>query len=150
MQIQSLHNRQAFQKFQQNDAIFGCARKETLKESREVLELILLWSSLLHVTSQLGEGYSMIFVRFPDPVEDLRMKQFWSVFLDGFLENFTEVWSMFETSLSERICSYLGELESLGQGWKQMKAQASCPGGGHLGILWVGMCRPGLQIGTPF
>ena len=23
-------------------------------------------------------------------------------------------------------------------------------GGGHLGILWVGMCRPGLQIGTPF
>ena len=26
----------------------------------------------------------MIFVRFPDPVEDLCMKQFWSVFLDGF------------------------------------------------------------------
>ena len=23
-------------------------------------------------------------------------------------------------------------------------------GGGHLGIFWVGMCRPGLQIGTPF
>ena len=23
-------------------------------------------------------------------------------------------------------------------------------GGGHLGIIWVGMCRPGLQIGTPF
>ena len=22
--------------------------------------------------------------------------------------------------------------------------------GGHLGIIWVGMCRPGLQIGTPF
>ena len=22
-------------------------------------------------------------------------------------------------------------------------------GGGHLGILWVDMCRPGLQIGTP-
>ena len=22
-------------------------------------------------------------------------------------------------------------------------------GGGHLGIFWVGMCRPGLQIGTP-
>ena len=29
--------------------------------------------------------------RFPDPVEDLCMKQFWSVFPDGFLENFTEV-----------------------------------------------------------
>ena len=23
-------------------------------------------------------------------------------------------------------------------------------GGGHLGIFWVGMCRPELQIGTPF
>ena len=23
-------------------------------------------------------------------------------------------------------------------------------GGGHLGIFWVCMCRPGLQIGTPF
>ena len=23
-------------------------------------------------------------------------------------------------------------------------------GGGHLGIFVVGMCRPGLQIGTPF
>ena len=26
----------------------------------------------------------------------------------------------------------------------------SLPRGGHLGIFWVGMCRPGLQIGTPF
>ena len=24
------------------------------------------------------------------------------------------------------------------------------PGGGHLGIFWAGMCRLGLQIGTPF
>ena len=23
-------------------------------------------------------------------------------------------------------------------------------GGGHLGIFWKGMCRPELQIGTPF
>ena len=23
-------------------------------------------------------------------------------------------------------------------------------GGGHLGIFWVVMCRPGPQIGTPF
>ena len=23
-------------------------------------------------------------------------------------------------------------------------------GGGHLGIFWVGMCRPGLETGTPF
>ena len=31
---------------------------------------------------------------------------------------------------------------------------AECPGKGgggeHLGIFWVGMCRPGLQIGTLF
>ena len=30
---------------------------------------------------------------------------------------------------------------------------SACPGragGGHLGIFWAGMCRPGLQIGTPF
>ena len=46
------------------------------------------------------------------------MKQFWSVFPDGFLENFTEVWSMFETFLGQAICSYVGGLESLGQGWK--------------------------------
>ena len=46
------------------------------------------------------------------------MKQFWSVFTDGFLENFTEVRSMLETLLGKRICSYVGELESQGQGWK--------------------------------
>ena len=23
-------------------------------------------------------------------------------------------------------------------------------GGGALGFIWVGVCRPGLQIGTPF
>ena len=51
-------------------------------------------------------------------VEDLCMKQFWSVFPDGFLENFTEVWSLFETFLGQRICSYVGELESVGQEWK--------------------------------
>ena len=39
------------------------------------------------------------------------MKQFCSVFPDGFLENFTEVRSMFETFLAQRICSYVGELE---------------------------------------
>ena len=39
------------------------------------------------------------------------MKQFWST--DGFLENFTGVRSMFETFLGKRICSYVGELESV-------------------------------------
>ena len=43
------------------------------------------------------------------------MKQFWSVFPDGFVENFTGVRSMFETFLGQRICSYVGELESVGQ-----------------------------------
>ena len=66
-----------------------------------------LWSCLPRVTSQLG------------PVEDLCMKQFWSVFHDGFLENFTVVRSMFESFLAQRICSYVGEPESLWEGWKQ-------------------------------
>ena len=48
-------------------------------------------------------------------VEDLCMKQFWSVFPDGFLENFTGVRSMFEIFFGQRICSYGGELESVGQ-----------------------------------
>ena len=30
------------------------------------------------------------------------------------------------------------------------KNTAPAPGGRHLGIFWVGMCLPGLQIGTPF
>ena len=30
------------------------------------------------------------------------------------------------------------------------KQRGGSPGGGHLGIFCVGMCRPGLQIGTPF
>ena len=44
------------------------------------------------------------------------MKQFWSVFPNGFLEDLKkfEVCSL----LSSVICSYVGELESLGRGWK--------------------------------
>ena len=48
--------------------------------------------------------------RFADPLEDLCMKQFRWVFGE-----FTEVRSMFETFLAEGICSYVGELESMGQ-----------------------------------
>ena len=48
-------------------------------------------------------------------MEDLCIKQFWSVFADEVLENFTEVQSVFETVLGQRICSYVGDLESLGQ-----------------------------------
>ena len=32
----------------------------------------------------------------------------------------------------------------------QMEIPEGVGGGGHLGIFWVGMCCPGLQIGTPF
>ena len=63
-----------------------------------------------------GMLYEFCSFRFPDPVEGLCMKQFWSVFPDEFLENFTEGRSMFETFLTQPICSYAGELESLGQG----------------------------------
>ena len=34
--------------------------------------------------------------------------------------------------------------------FRTFHAPAPPPGGGELGIFWVGMCRPGLQIGTPF
>ena len=84
-----------------------------------------LWSCLLRVTSQLGEGSSMsvvwvLFVSLSWSCGGLALctKQSWSVFPNGFLENFTEVWSLFETFLGQRIFSYVGELESLGQGWK--------------------------------
>ena len=33
--------------------------------------------------------------------------------------------------------------------WKSW-VEARGGGGGHLGIFWVYMCRPELQIGTPF
>ena len=50
------------------------------------------------------------------------MKQFGSVFPDGFLQNFTEVRSVFETFLTQRICSYVGELESLDKDRAQIKS----------------------------
>ena len=30
------------------------------------------------------------------------------------------------------------------------RGSGTVAGGGALGYFWVGMCRPGLQIGTPF
>ena len=32
----------------------------------------------------------------------------------------------------------------------EMQETRAAARGGHLGIFWVGMCAPGLQIGTPF
>ena len=52
---------------------------------------------------------SFVRFRFPDLVEDLCMKQFWSVFPDGFLDNFTEVRSMLETF---SVNAYVHMLES--------------------------------------
>ena len=76
----------------------------------------MIVSSPCDFPTREGLHYEFCLFRFPDPVDDLCMRQFWSVFPDGFLENFTEVRSMFETFLGQRICSYVGELESLGQG----------------------------------
>ena len=33
---------------------------------------------------------------------------------------------------------------------QRTRLSAARGGGRHLGIFWVGMCRPGLQIRTPF
>ena len=79
---------------------------------------VVIVSSLCDFPSREGLWYEFCSFRFLDPVEDLSMKQFCSVFPDGFLENFTEVRSMIETFLAQRLCSYIGELESLGQRWK--------------------------------
>ena len=76
---------------------------------------VVIVSSTFDFPSRGGLYYEFCSFRFADPVEDLCMKQFWSVFPDGFVENFTGVRSMFETFLGQRICSYVGELESVGQ-----------------------------------
>ena len=76
----------------------------------------MIVSSTFDFPTRGGLLYEFCSFRFPDPVEDLCMKQFWSVLADGFLENFTEVRIMFKTFLGQHICSYGGELESLGQG----------------------------------
>ena len=77
---------------------------------------VVIVSSLCDFPTRGGLWYDFCSFRFPDPVEDLSMKQFCSVFPDRFLENFTEVRSMFETFLAQRICLYVGGLESLGLG----------------------------------
>ena len=41
----------------------------------------------------------------------------------------------------EIVCNEFSSLRS----WRD-----SPGGGGALGYFWVGVCRPGLQIGTPF
>ena len=72
-------------------------------------------SSTFDFPTRGGLYYEFCSFRFADAVEDLCMKQCWSVFSDGFVENFTGVRSLFETFLGQRICSYVGEVESVGQ-----------------------------------
>ena len=48
------------------------------------------------------------------------------------------------------IDAILTELIFNVDGFRTFHAPAPGGGGGHLGIFWVGMCRPGLQIDTPF
>ena len=57
--------------------------------------------------------------------------------------------------LSEAILSILGDkficstlLARLMEEFPASKMRLQPRGGGHLGIFWVGMCRPGLQIAT--
>ena len=71
--------------------------------------------TFIHSPSRGGLYYEFCSFRFADAVEDLCMKQFWSFSSVGFVENFIGVRSMFETFLDQRICSYVGELESVGQ-----------------------------------
>ena len=79
----------------------------------------LLWSCLLHVTSQLGEGCSMsLFVSFSWCCGRLVYETVLERFPQWVFRGFKEVGSMFETFLGQSMCSYVGELESLGQGWK--------------------------------
>ena len=67
-----------------------------------------------------GLQYGFCSFRLPDPA--LYMKQFGSVFPDGFLQNFTEVRSVFETFFTQRICSYVEELKSLDKDRAQRKS----------------------------
>ena len=77
-----------------------------------------LWLCL-HVTSQLGEGCSMSFVRFVFFIlwKTCVWNSFGAFSPMGFW-TILQKWSVFETVLGQRICPYVGELESLGQEWK--------------------------------
>ena len=51
---------------------------------------VVIVSSTFDFPSRGGLYYQFCSFRFADPVEDLCMKQFWSVFPDWFLENLQE------------------------------------------------------------
>ena len=58
---------------------------------------------------------------------------------------YAEVYVESDSSAYLKVFKYINLLDT------EILAHVFTPeGGGHLGIFWVGMCRPGLQIGTPF
>ena len=78
-----------------------------------------LWSCLPYVTSQLGGAVVwVLFVSFSWSCGRLVYETVLERFPQWVFRGFKEVWSMFETFLGQSMCSYVGELESLGQGWK--------------------------------
>ena len=50
----------------------------------------------------------------------------------------------------DELLVFLKQLENALGGLVCINPAETQPRGGHLGIFWVGMCRAGLQIGTPF
>ena len=88
-----------------------------------VSKCVVIVSSPFDFPTRGGLLYGFCSFRFAEPVEDLCMKQFWSVFPDGFLENFIQECEV--CSKLSSVNTYVHMLES----WKAytgMKAQASC------------------------
>ena len=89
-----------------------------------------------------------------------------SVALQATVENIRDiVWEIYywdlRTPNNAKPYFFLNEINKKGlpgiysaatptDGSDQPSLRSMKPGGGHLDIVWVGMCRPGLQIGTPF
>ena len=57
---------------------------------------------------------------------------------------YAEVYVESDSSAYLKVFKYINLLDT------EILAHVFPGGGGHLSIFWEGMCRPGLQIGTPF
>ena len=57
---------------------------------------------------------------------------------------YAEVYVESDSSAYLKVFKYINLLDT------EILAHVFPGGGGPLSIFWVGMCRPGLQIGTPF
>ena len=58
-----------------------------------------------------------------------------------------DLYSFYGVGLKNQITIILFQIGPTSHSFSEANAGG---GGGHLGIFWVGLCRPGLQIGTPF